>query len=269
MKKHILALLSIFMIPMTIAIPPRIPAYFAMLPADLKRILVTKLAEAKTLDQAALDLSHLMRTNRAYRDIFYDTKFQDALLGYLALRFGAKDKVWTALQLRTKWAADWLLRNMFTGPYWQKGPDQFDEDEIVRWFVPAASENKRGAKALVNFVLTYFPELINKRNSHDFTALMAASQAGITDIVQRLLAQPGIDVNEVNPRHNDTALTYAVTEGHLPIVQLLVQAGANINAKNRYGSVLDLAQKLESGPKRNAILLFLVAHGAKRSVELE
>src|SRR5581483_2432582 len=64
------------------------------------------------------------------------------------------------------------------------------------------------------------------------TALMWAAQQGHADIVE-LLLNAGADVNKQN-NNGDTALIFATDKGHTAIAELLLKARANINKQNQY-----------------------------------
>ena len=74
---------------------------------------------------------------------------------------------------------------------------------------------------------------INARRPGSFcaqTALMFASMRGCTELVD-LLLQAGADVNAAPECGGGTALIYASINGYEEIVKLLLKAGADINAK--------------------------------------
>jgi uncharacterized protein len=60
------------------------------------------------------------------------------------------------------------------------------------------------------------------------TPLMAASRAGSVAAVRALLAR-GADVNAAETFQNTTALMWAANEGHIDVVDVLIEAGAAIN----------------------------------------
>src|ERR1019366_5180647 len=74
---------------------------------------------------------------------------------------------------------------------------------------------------------------VNAKMSNGATALMTASQNGHLDVVQALLDK-GADVNA---KMNDgwTALMYSSDSGHLDVVQALLAKGADVNAKMSNG----------------------------------
>jgi len=74
------------------------------------------------------------------------------------------------------------------------------------------------------------------------TSLHLASLRGDTEIVE-LLLEAGANVNIKN-KFGWTPLHLAAREGHIDIVQMLLEAGANIGAKNKFGRTpLDYAVK--------------------------
>ncbi len=73
---------------------------------------------------------------------------------------------------------------------------------------------------------------VNAKDNYGSTLLMIACREGWTDIAE-LLLEKGADVNAKN-KHNDplTALTYAARGGYEYIVELLVSKGVDQEAKN-------------------------------------
>jgi ankyrin repeat protein len=67
-------------------------------------------------------------------------------------------------------------------------------------------------------------------NGNKWTALMAASYKGHTDIVVLLLAHEGVDVNQGKPTNGMTALLFASVEGYADTVALLLgHEGVDVN----------------------------------------
>jgi ankyrin repeat protein len=93
-----------------------------------------------------------------------------------------------------------------------------------------------------------------------YTALMLASAAGEIEAVRVLLRAPQATVEWVNAeREGETALTAAVCNNHLPVIQALVGAGADANLRMADGRVplhfareADTAQALLKAGARDA-----------------
>ena len=76
--------------------------------------------------------------------------------------------------------------------------------------------------------------------------------------VEQLLAE-GVDVNEQESQLNKTALDFAAYRGHMEIARLLVQRGANVNAKDKT-KVTPLHSAALAG--QEAMAEFLISKGA-------
>jgi ankyrin repeat protein len=74
------------------------------------------------------------------------------------------------------------------------------------------------------------PEEINTRLKNDFTPLIRAVQMKMGKELIRFLLENGADVNAAT-KFNDTAFCWAVVNGKIEIVKLLVEYGANIQHK--------------------------------------
>jgi hypothetical protein len=68
------------------------------------------------------------------------------------------------------------------------------------------------------------------------TQLHHCAENGLTTSVKRLLSIRNINVNVKNDRFGSTPLHYAAENGHIEIARLLLQNGAEVNARNNYGS---------------------------------
>jgi ankyrin repeat protein len=71
------------------------------------------------------------------------------------------------------------------------------------------------------------------------TPLLAAARAGSVPAVRHLLAR-GVDVNHAESFQNTTALMWAAAEGHIDVVDVLIEAGAD---PNRQGHVTSLTER--------------------------
>src|SRR5260370_30208998 len=64
--------------------------------------------------------------------------------------------------------------------------------------------------------------------------LVEAARQGDVKAVRELLAQPHVDVNAAQP-DGQTALAWAAYRDEPEMVEILLHAGANVNAANDYG----------------------------------
>jgi len=70
-------------------------------------------------------------------------------------------------------------------------------------------------------------------NSQGYTALMSAAQKGFTEVVERLCAQPGVQVDQQHPNAQDTALHFAARDNHVPAMWVLLESGAAVDALSK------------------------------------
>jgi outer membrane protein assembly factor BamB len=89
-------------------------------------------------------------------------------------------------------------------------------------------------------------------------ALRAAAAAGKLAEVQALL-DSGVPV-DAPARHGNTALLFAAEQGHLDVARLLVERGADVNARERFFGGTPLAAAVQG--KHAAVALFLLERGA-------
>ena len=98
------------------------------------------------------------------------------------------------------------------------------------------------------------------RDTIDQTPLIVAAQGGCKEIVEILL-QAGANIEHRNDQ-GETALISAAQEGHKEIVQILLEVGANVNQENADGeTALELAIKLRH--KKDLVDLLLKYGEAK------
>ena len=107
------------------------------------------------------------------------------------------------------------------------------------------------------FILLFILLLIPTAASGERTALHEAAAASQADEVTRLL-KAGADV-EARDRFGQTALHEAASKGHLGIVKVLLEHGADVEARNEGGETAlhEVASKGHLG-----IVKVLLEHGA-------
>ncbi|MBU4054027.1 MAG: ankyrin repeat domain-containing protein [Proteobacteria bacterium] len=76
--------------------------------------------------------------------------------------------------------------------------------------------------------------IIKKKNTKDIPALLSAATEGRIEDLKALL-KDGVDVNAMDMLSGSTPLSCAIFNGHLEIVEYLINSGADINAKTVYG----------------------------------
>ncbi|KAM0717203.1 hypothetical protein Q7P37_007055 [Cladosporium fusiforme] len=76
---------------------------------------------------------------------------------------------------------------------------------------------------------------VNYRDQQDETALHIAARFGYTECAAILLKAPGVDCDIAEKTFGWTPLFIACVDGHLPVVELLIAAGANPNKPDASG----------------------------------
>lgn len=110
--------------------------------------------------------------------------------------------------------------------------DYFDENGETPLFVAS----KNGLLPVVSSLLAHGAD-INDGNDKGETPLMIACQKGHTFVVQHLLLQPDV-FDESHDYSSDSPLLRASKEGHVDIVEMLLDHGVSVNARNREWSAL-------------------------------
>ena len=78
---------------------------------------------------------------------------------------------------------------------------------------------------------------VEHRAKTGLTPLMEAASGGYVEVARVLLERGGADVNAAPaPQTKETALTIAAERGHCRFVQLLLDYGGNMEAKNKKGN---------------------------------
>ena len=116
-----------------------------------------------------------------------------------------------------------------------------------------ASQN--GHKEIVQLLLAVPGININSAMNHGATPLFIASQNGHKEIVLLLLAVAGINVNAAT-NNGATPLYIAAERGHKEIVQLLVELGGDTSLISYGGkSVWDYAKESRFNERINELIL--------------
>jgi len=101
---------------------------------------------------------------------------------------------------------------------------------------------------------------LNVENNHRQTPLTLAASAGRLEIVKRLLATPERRATALQATNSgDTALNYAVSKGHLPIVQYLIEQNVSVN-ENAANGITALMAAAANGHLH--IIKYLIKQGA-------
>jgi ankyrin repeat protein len=79
------------------------------------------------------------------------------------------------------------------------------------------------------------PIMMNVKNMYGRTQLHHCAINGLTTSVKRLLAIRNINVNLKDDRFGMSPLHDAAVDGHVEIARLLLQNGAEVNARSKYG----------------------------------
>ena len=98
---------------------------------------------------------------------------------------------------------------------------------------PLAMACLNGSAALVTLLLQAGADAA-LAGSTGATPLMTCSRTGRPAAVQALLAA-GVDVNAAEATHRQTALMWALSEGHLDVARLLIDAGADVHGSTTGG----------------------------------
>jgi outer membrane protein assembly factor BamB len=81
----------------------------------------------------------------------------------------------------------------------------------------------------------------------------------------RALLDAGVPVDAPAPRHGQTALILAAGKGRLDVVKLLVERGADVNARERFFGQTPVKDALRS--EAPPVALYLLQHGAKDAAD--
>lgn len=124
-----------------------------------------------------------------------------------------------------------MLSGFFTAMLWRKrGLAKLVAHRFKRIFLPLLIGCFTIVPAM--WLVGYFVSQPSSRGAED-SQLFAAVVAGDTELVQSELQKPDIDCDAMDQRSGSTPLNTAVFVGHSEIVRLLIEAGADVNLRNR------------------------------------
>ncbi|HVT03618.1 MAG TPA: ankyrin repeat domain-containing protein [Thermoanaerobaculia bacterium] len=162
-----------------------------------------------------------------------------------------------------------LLLSLLALPLWA------DQDPGTRFAVAIESSDVATIKEMLASGIS--TETTIEYGEHKITPLIKAAWDGEEEIVNILLAS-GAKVNANATDTGETALMNAVTRGHIPIVRILIKAGADVSPKNKFdfnaftsavaagnqeiaGLLLDAGAKVEAGASGLTPLQFAASSG--------
>jgi len=102
---------------------------------------------------------------------------------------------------------------------------------------PLLQASRVGDSAMVDLLLRSGANP-SKAHPEGETPLMAASRSGSVPAV-RLLLTRGVDVNHAESFQQTTALMWAAAEGHIDVVDVLIEAGADANRQGHITTLTD------------------------------
>jgi uncharacterized protein len=102
---------------------------------------------------------------------------------------------------------------------------------------PLLQASRVGDSAMVDLLLRSGANP-NKAHPEGETPLLAAARSGSVPAV-RLLLTRGVDVNAAEKVQDTTAVMWAAAEGHIDVVDVLIEAGADINRQGHITTLTD------------------------------
>lgn len=164
------------------------------------------------------------------------------VIGFSCAKAGSYEDYFRALKQDNPQAVAALLQRGFDA-------NTTDPDGVHGLFMALKDGSLKAAGVLIDWPKTQ----VEWRSAKDESPLMIAALKGNTDLVRKLIAR-GADVN----KPGWTALHYAATGGHLPVIELLLEEHAYIDAGSpnkttplmmaaHYGSLSSVKLLLEAG----------------------
>jgi Ankyrin repeats (3 copies) len=159
------------------------------------------------------------------------------------------------------YAKESLVRESWLQAYWtaemyRSPPNSFTLLHLASFFgILPLAQNLVLKKGWINRVKRLF--YVNQRDGDGMTALSWAAERGHEAVV-RLLLEKGADV-EAKADYGRTTLSWAAERGHEAVVRLLLEKGADVEAKTQYGETA-LRKAVERG--HEAVVRLLLEKGA-------
>ena len=154
------------------------------------------------------------------RKYFKLTLYLFVLTACLSVRAGSYDDFFTAIKQDDPRVINSLLQRGFD-------PDTPDPQGLTGLFLALRDGSLKAAQALVDWPKTK----VETRTADDESPLMMAALKGHLELVRKLIARDA-DINKTGW----TALHYAATNGHLAIIELLLESHAYIDAESPNGT---------------------------------
>lgn len=164
-------------------------------------------------------------------------------------------------------AAQLAVAREYGFPSWRALKSEVDRrqnSDAQGFFEACASGATEKARELVG----KNPELVRLTDKQGWTGLHAAAQRGHTEIV-RLLLQHGADPNAREPGDHTYPLHWAVAHGHVDIVRALLNAGAEVHGAgdDHALDIIGWATVFRSpGESWHEIVSLLIARGARHHI---
>ena len=124
---------------------------------------------------------------------------------------------------------------------------------------------------MVQLLLSYFPEALNRKNEEEKNALMLSIEKGYDQTISLLIRMgKDMDVNVMNLRpqvKDSTALIWAIRKGDSDLVDVLLKAGAKPDLHRKFYAQEETPLSLAASLGNTQIVRLLLSHGADVSMK--
>lgn len=139
-------------------------------------------------------------------------------------------------------------------------------DDFAEVLTTAIETARRGDLAQLEALLQANPHLLRARHGpHERSLLHVASEGGSLPIVE-LLLERGADPRQRDKGDNAYALHFAAERGHLEVVKLLVEAGADVNATDDVHELGPIGWATCFAETQREVARYLLGKGARHHV---